>query len=135
MASVAEEHFVSRCGTAMRVSGRVGTVVVGAHVRFNFDDAPGKKAGRRSVNKQLAEQTGCDTVGAVFEEGAGKELTGERSGTGQRPLRVDTEETALAISHPCARKKTQGWGTGQLWPVWRLIFREPQALNLLINVH
>ena len=44
----AEENLVARSGSAMRVGGRVGRVVVRAQVGLDFDDAPGDQAGRGS---------------------------------------------------------------------------------------
>jgi hypothetical protein len=87
MAGMAEKDLVPGSGTAMGVGRRVGRVVVGTHVGFDFNDSADEGFSAGAMDQKLAQKARGDEVGAVFEEGAREKLAGKRS-LDQRLLRV-----------------------------------------------
>lgn len=78
MAGGTEEDLVPRRGSAMRVGGGIGRVVVRAEIGLDLDDASGDQAMFGLVDEELAEEFGSDELGAAFEEAAGEQATGGR---------------------------------------------------------
>lgn len=73
----AEDDFVARRGSAVRMGGGIGRIVVRPEIGFHFNDAAGHGSCRCSAEEKLAEKTWRDGLRCDFEEGAGEEFAGE----------------------------------------------------------
>src|SRR5579871_2267159 len=81
MARGAKEDQRSRGGSAVRMSGGVGRIVVGTEVGLDFDNPSGDYAFLCSMDEQFTEQQRRNALGGVLEEAARNEAAGETRGS------------------------------------------------------